>query len=234
MHKDESSSVAYICPVCSGENDKVQHFTNKPRLEDIIDVIEKADTLLFCPKEFGALDAIQQIMLDYKKKVQAFCRSRTQLTVEDVPMIRKHLRNLEGLEVALSDETDFLKDKLESLAPLPCFAEVGHKSSLHSSVESSSLPRLDETSHDDSLPPLSQIAPLVFHNENSSSMCTCGRLALENINSIECLACHHKFHIGCIGSLQNDVYHCPRCSRDIGRSFFFKKREREKSTNPVI
>jgi histone demethylase JARID1 len=194
-HVEESS---YICPVC--ENDK-KHFTNKPKLEDIMDVLEKAD-YLFCPKEFGTLDAIQQIMLDYKKQVQAFCRSRTQLTVQDVPMIRKHLRHLEGLEVALPDETDFLKDKLASLAPLPSFAQVGHKS-----VES----RLDDV----------PVAPLVFHNENSSSMCTCGRLALENANAIECFGCHHKFHIGCIGPLSNDAYHCPRCSRDIGKSFFF-------------
>jgi histone demethylase JARID1 len=210
--EEESSSVAYICPVCSGENDKVQHFTNKPKLEDMMDVLEKAETLLFCPKEFGTLDAIQQIMLDYKNKVQAFCRSRTQLTVQDVPMIRKHLRHLEGLEIALPDETDFLKDKLASLAPLPSFAQVGH----HKSVES----RLDH---------VPSLAPLVFHNENSSSMCTCGRLALENANAIECLECHHKFHIGCIGPLQNDAYHCPRCTRDIGKCSL-KLRKRIKMT----
>ncbi|KAI8880179.1 hypothetical protein K501DRAFT_225308 [Backusella circina FSU 941] len=111
------SSMVYFCPICTGVSDSVHHLTKKPKFDAISNLITTANALMFCPKEYQMLNASYQLMSEFKDRVQTFCRSRIQLTSGDIPHIRRYLQSLEGLEIDLMDETEFLKSKLQYLSP---------------------------------------------------------------------------------------------------------------------
>ncbi|KAF7727360.1 hypothetical protein EC973_007603 [Apophysomyces ossiformis] len=116
--REAKSQSSYICPICNGAQN-IPHSTKQPKLEDILASLAHVETMWFIPVEYEALKEIACRMQTFQIRVQAFCRSKTQLGIEDVDMIRMHLRELEGLEVLLPDETEFLRKKMQTLAPPP-------------------------------------------------------------------------------------------------------------------
>lgn len=114
------SSSTYICPICTSSetSKKITHLSRQPKLEEITDLVSVGETLKFKPKDYGLIVEIHNLMQEYRARVQAFCRSRTQLGIEDIKNIKYYLRTLLGLEVSLQDETEFLKTKIQSLMPI--------------------------------------------------------------------------------------------------------------------
>lgn len=114
------SSSSYVCLICHPieTTRRVTHLSRQPRLEEITDLLTTGELLKFKPKDFNIIVDIHKYMQDYRNRVQAFCRSRTQLELQDIPKIKYYLRTLLGLEVALQDETEFLRTKILSLAPI--------------------------------------------------------------------------------------------------------------------
>jgi histone demethylase JARID1 len=141
------SSMVYFCPICTGVSDSVHHLTKKPKFDAICNLITTANALMFCPKEYQMLNASYQLMSEFKDRVQTFCRSRIQLTMSDVPHIRKYLQSLEGLEIDLMDETEFLKSKLQYLA------------SIHVNSESRELGMHEQDRKDNSIN-----EPVIYHS----------------------------------------------------------------------
>ncbi|EPB88990.1 hypothetical protein HMPREF1544_04251 [Mucor circinelloides 1006PhL] len=114
------SQTAYLCPAChpTEASKKLPHLSRQPTLKEIADLVTLAGQLSFRPKDYEAITNIYRIMLEYQSRVQAFCRSKEQLGHEDVDKIKFYLRTLMGLEVLLPDETDFLRAKIQVLAPV--------------------------------------------------------------------------------------------------------------------
>jgi histone demethylase JARID1 len=114
------SSTNYVCPVChnSDQRARITHLSRQPKLEEIADLVNNAQPLKFKPKDYNLINAIHTTMQAYKGKVRAFCRSKTQLGMEDVGMIKHYLRTLMGLEISLQDETEFLRTKIQKLMPI--------------------------------------------------------------------------------------------------------------------
>lgn len=136
------SSSSYICLICHPtENSKrVTHLSRQPKLEEITDLITTGELLKFRPKDYSIIVDIHNYMQDYRNRVQAFCRSRTQLGLQDIPKIKHYLRTLIGLEVSLQDETEFLRSKIQSLVPItpPSFNNTNNNTIVISSSSSSS------------------------------------------------------------------------------------------------
>lgn len=115
------SSSTYVCPICNPieTSKKVTHLSRQPKLEEITDLLASGELLKFRPKDYNIIVDIHSHMQQYRNKVQAFCRSRQQLGLEDLPRIKFYLRTLTGLEVSLQAETEFLRTKIQALAPVP-------------------------------------------------------------------------------------------------------------------
>ncbi|KAI8637375.1 hypothetical protein BD408DRAFT_58520 [Parasitella parasitica] len=111
---------SYVCLICrpTEASKKIPHQSRQPTLTELTDLVNFGETLSFRPKDYEAISNIHKIMQDYKSHVQAFCRSKKQLGLEDVSRIKYYLRTLMGLEVLLLDETEFLRSKIEALAPV--------------------------------------------------------------------------------------------------------------------
>ncbi|KAG0168879.1 hypothetical protein DFQ30_004217 [Apophysomyces sp. BC1015] len=193
--REAKSQSSYVCPVCNGAQ-HIPHMTKQPKFEDILASLAHAETMWFVPKEYEALKDIALHMRTFQAHVQAFCRSKTQLGIEDVNMIRKHLRELEGLEVMLPDETEFLRKKIQTLAPPP---------------PPPSLPSPPQ------LPQPSQQQP----SSQNDVYCVCRREydpKDPEMPMILCDTCNEWFHIGCVDLPRSvletiDTYKCPSCMR---------------------
>jgi histone demethylase JARID1 len=114
------STSSYVCPICHSTelSRKIPHQSRQPTLQEITELVNFGETLSFRPKDFDAISNVHKIMQNYKNHVQAFCRSKEHLEFEDVNQMKYYLRTLMGLEVLLLDETDFLRSKIETLAPV--------------------------------------------------------------------------------------------------------------------
>lgn len=131
------SSSSYICPIChpTETTKKVTHLSRQPKLEEISDLLSSGELLKFRPKDYSIIVDIHAHMQEYRNRVQAFCRSRTQLGLEDMQKIKYYLRTLTGLEVALQDETEFLRSKIQALTPVsPASTQTSN------SISAASLP----------------------------------------------------------------------------------------------
>ncbi|CEP14172.1 hypothetical protein [Parasitella parasitica] len=114
------STSSYVCLIChpSEASKKIPHQSRQPTLKELTDLVNFGEALSFRPKDYEAVSSIHKIMQDYKSHVQTFCRSKKQLELEDVNRIKYYLRTLMGLEVLLLDEAEFLRSKVETLAPV--------------------------------------------------------------------------------------------------------------------
>lgn len=128
------SSSSYVCPICNPNETtkKITHLSRQPKLEEITELLESGDSLKFRPKDYGIIVDIHSHMQQYRNRVQAFCRSRPLLGLEDLPKIKYYLRTMTGLEVALHDETDFLRAKIRTLAPISSTTIITSSTSLPS------------------------------------------------------------------------------------------------------
>jgi histone demethylase JARID1 len=170
------SSSSYVCPIChlSDGNAKITHLSRQPRLEEITDLIVGAEPLKFRPKDYKIIFEIHTLMVEYRNRVQTFCRSRTQLGLEDLGKIKYYLRTLLGLEVYLQDEAEFLRTKIQSLMPIA--PPPASKTMISTNLENSSVHTKIEngTTHDRKL--ITTVRPLSSnHHQNTSQSinCTC-------------------------------------------------------------
>ncbi|KAI9310266.1 hypothetical protein BX666DRAFT_2033269 [Dichotomocladium elegans] len=116
--REASADAKYICPICDVGQTIPHLVKERVRLEEIQELVQEAADLEILPNEYKTLRNIVTAAQPFRERVQAFCRSKVQLDHGDIPMIRKHLRELEGLEIWLQDETDFLRQKIQTLVPI--------------------------------------------------------------------------------------------------------------------
>ncbi|KAI8987246.1 hypothetical protein BDF20DRAFT_909885 [Mycotypha africana] len=108
------SKNSYICPICNPTSEpNVTYISRRPNLHEVIALMKAGESLKFLPKNYTAIYSIYSCMDSYRKTIQAFCRSKSQLGIDDLPQMKYYLRTLIGLEVLLSEELDFLRTKIE-------------------------------------------------------------------------------------------------------------------------
>ncbi|KAI8381320.1 PLU-1-like protein-domain-containing protein [Radiomyces spectabilis] len=200
--REAKTQNSYICPICDGSKKTIRYLTRRPRLEQLEQLIEEAQALNFVPPELGSIQKIMDKMTYYQGKTQDFCRSKPHLGVEDLEMIKKHLRKLEGLEIDLPDETEFLRRKVRNLSPVSLAtppAETRQPVTNHASYASQS-------------------------NTDDRVYCICRRgydASDPEMQMIECEDCNEWFHVGCVGLTKTPLdtighYACPACARKAG------------------
>ncbi|KAI7861114.1 PLU-1-like protein-domain-containing protein [Circinella umbellata] len=232
--REAKAQTSYVCPICDGSQ-AIPHATKeRARLEDILQLLEEADnTLLFVSNVYTILADIAHRMQMFRSKVQAFCRSKTHLGVEDIDMIKQHLRELEGLEVVLQDETEFLRRKVQALAPVsrnpssttivttPTQISASASPVLQRvpSLTSSNWTATTNNNNGNVLPietdAISQSVSSQQQQQTDNVYCIC-RQPASNSEMIGCDTCHDWFHIECVNLTPSmvstiDRYVCPNC-----------------------
>ncbi|KAI7869770.1 PLU-1-like protein-domain-containing protein [Spinellus fusiger] len=220
----EAKAHTYVCPICDG-GQMIPRQIKRPTLEECVLLFEESKSLLFVPKEFDLLSRIIGTVQGFKDRVQSFCRSKTHLGAQDLKEIRSHLRQLEGLEVYLRDETDFLRRKIQTLsAILPSInASSFSSSSVRNYTPSFPLPlSLSPRSSGSFLHSAPQ--ETMAHSPSSTDervYCLCRRSYNPNgpdAHMIGCDTCHEWFHLSCVNVAPKALpsiehYMCPMCTK---------------------
>ncbi|KAL0095178.1 C5HC2-type zinc finger transcription factor [Phycomyces blakesleeanus] len=208
----EAEAITYVCPACDGHQVIPRAF-KRPSLEECEQLIEDANRLWFLPKEYELLSQIVDSARTFKGRVQAFCRSKTQLGVQDLNAIKMNLRELLGLDIHLRDETDFLRKKVKTLSgPLPL-------PQIYGAYPSPNLP-VAQISQEDIPATDSNIS----HSSSSADervYCVCRKRYTPNgpdAQMVGCDTCHEWFHLSCVNldlkALPGiEHYKCPGCTR---------------------
>ncbi|KAG1048342.1 hypothetical protein G6F43_009262 [Rhizopus delemar] len=110
------SSISYVCPICNNEEKKnLAHISRRPTLEELQRLMDIAQPLMFCPKDYSLVKSIYDHTVEFRAHIQSSCYSY--MNNQSIDEIGRYLRCLEGLEVQLPEETRFLKEKLQTLTP---------------------------------------------------------------------------------------------------------------------
>jgi histone demethylase JARID1 len=152
---------AYTCPVCDPASDFV-HLSRRPKLEDLADVMEDAKSLRFVPESYPVLQKMIMAMEAYRQELRIFCRSKPVLEVEDLDRIKQYLRELLGLPIALDDETEFLRKKVNDISTLLSRQNHHQLSTINNhstSIPSSSHPYNSKLTLNPQIVPLSTTTP---------------------------------------------------------------------------
>ena len=181
------SSSNYVCPIClaADTTKKFTHFSRQPRLEEITELVELGERLKFSPKDWRSILDVHTLMQKYRDQVQAFCRSKLSLQLEDIKMIKHYLRTLIGLEISLQDEADFLRSKITTLMPMTLPA-----------------PTTETPKHVSSQP----------HSPSYKTNCICQRVEDNKQHMTQCFHCKAYSHTSCIRlSIKDGQFKCADC-----------------------
>lgn len=81
-------------------------------------LLNDASTLPFKPSEYDLIGRIVETCRNYRHEIQGLVSSPFGLTYAEAPIIRFHLRKLEGAEILLANETYTLRSKLHHCNPV--------------------------------------------------------------------------------------------------------------------
>lgn len=101
----------YTCPICDWRL-KIPRDAARPKLEDLQAWYEEFDTLPFQPEEEDSLDGIIHDAQTYREFIRPIIHSDVPTTPEEIDTMRFHLRKIEGADILLAEETNFLRQEL--------------------------------------------------------------------------------------------------------------------------
>ncbi|KAF2725161.1 PLU-1-domain-containing protein [Polychaeton citri CBS 116435] len=106
----------YTCPICDWRV-KIPRDAARPKLEDLQGWQEDLETLPFQPEEEETLASIiytAQVFRDFMRPLVNPLMS----SPDEVPTLRFHLRKIEGADILLAYETNYLRQELHKLYPV--------------------------------------------------------------------------------------------------------------------
>jgi histone demethylase JARID1 len=106
----------YTCPICD-HRVKIPRDAARPKLEDLQAWQDEVETLPFQPEEEVTLDNIIDKAAEFRAKLVSIINP-IMSTPDDLPVQRFYLRKIEGADVLLADETNFLRQELHKWAPV--------------------------------------------------------------------------------------------------------------------
>ncbi|KAG5438790.1 hypothetical protein PCANB_002510 [Pneumocystis canis] len=107
----------WTCPICDYRVE-IPRLSNRPKLEDMQQLLSDALFLPFIPSEFDKLKEIVDTGVAFRNHIQPYIYSPLGLTSAEVPIMRFYLRKMEGSELLFAEETNFFKAKLHELVPI--------------------------------------------------------------------------------------------------------------------
>jgi histone demethylase JARID1 len=107
---------SFVCPVCDWQG-FIPREANRPRLEELEDWLSQSNLLPLCPEELLMVRKIVQCAEEFRGFLVPVL-SNGPFDQSSVPILRHYLTKLEGGDVLLSSEIDFIRQELFRLAPL--------------------------------------------------------------------------------------------------------------------
>lgn len=107
----------YTCPICDWRL-KIPRDAARPKLEELQAWHDELDSLPFQPEEEETLTAIIDDAQTYRDFIKPIIHSDVPTTPEEVDTLRFHLRKIEGADILLGEETNFLRQELHKWAPV--------------------------------------------------------------------------------------------------------------------
>ncbi|EMC93773.1 hypothetical protein BAUCODRAFT_567336 [Baudoinia panamericana UAMH 10762] len=107
----------YTCPICDWRV-KIPRDAARPKLEDLQAWQDKLETLPFQPEEEGTLGSIVDYGANFREFMRPFINPENQTTPEEVGTLRFQLRKIEGADILLAHETNYLRQELHKWAPV--------------------------------------------------------------------------------------------------------------------
>ncbi|KAF2436848.1 histone demethylase JARID1D [Tothia fuscella] len=106
----------YTCPICDYRL-KIPRDAARPKLEELQQWQDEVPTLPFQPEEEETLDNIVTKATDFRSSIASLLNPLMS-TPDELPVQRFYLRKIEGADVLLADETNFLRRELHKWAPV--------------------------------------------------------------------------------------------------------------------
>ena len=107
----------YTCPICDWRT-KIPRDAARPKLEDLQAWQDELETLPFQPEEEDTLTLICDTAQDYRDFIKQIIHADMPSTFEEVDTMRFHLRKIEGADILLAEETNFLRQELHKWVPV--------------------------------------------------------------------------------------------------------------------
>ncbi|KAJ4148508.1 hypothetical protein LMH87_002973 [Akanthomyces muscarius] len=106
----------YTCPICDYRI-KIPRDAARPKLEDLIALIEEVPLLPFQPEEEDVLQRIISNAQNFRDYISRYCNTLVS-TQAEAETQRFYLRKLEGAEILLTYETNFFRQELHKWYPV--------------------------------------------------------------------------------------------------------------------
>jgi histone demethylase JARID1 len=106
----------YTCPICDYRL-KIPRDAARPKLEELQQWQDEVLNLPFQPEEEECLDNIVTKAYDFRQQIASLLNPLMS-TPDELPVQRFYLRKIEGADVLLANETNFLRAELHKWAPV--------------------------------------------------------------------------------------------------------------------
>ncbi|TKA81235.1 hypothetical protein B0A55_02366 [Friedmanniomyces simplex] len=107
----------YTCPVCDWRV-KIPRDAARPKLEDLQNWHDKLETLPFQPEEEKTLSQIVGDGAAFREFMKTLMNPENPVTHEEIVTLRFYLRKIEGADILLAEETNYLKQELHKWSPV--------------------------------------------------------------------------------------------------------------------
>ncbi|WPH03898.1 PLU-1-domain-containing protein [Acrodontium crateriforme] len=107
----------YTCPICDWRV-KIPRDAARPKLEELQGWYDELETLPFQPEEEKTLYSIVSHAQAFRDFMRPYINPENPTTPEEIDTLRFHLRKIEGADILLSEETNFLRRELHKWAPV--------------------------------------------------------------------------------------------------------------------
>lgn len=105
----------YTCPICDWRV-KIPRDAARPKLEDLQAWFDELETLPFQPVEEKTLSNICESGQVFRDFIRPYVEPSMEPTPEEVSILRFYLRKVEGADILLAHETNYLRQQLHRLA----------------------------------------------------------------------------------------------------------------------
>ena len=106
----------YTCPICDWRV-KIPRDAARPKLEDLVNWQDEIHGLPFQPEEEEVLKKIIDNATEFRNHIVSYCNPIL-ATANEAETQRFYLRKIEGAEILLSYETNFLRQQLHKWSPV--------------------------------------------------------------------------------------------------------------------
>jgi histone demethylase JARID1 len=107
----------YTCPICDWRV-KIPRDAARPRLEDLQAWQDELETLPFQPEEEKTLANICDYGQSFREFIKPYVEPAMPPTADEVGVLRFYLRKIEGADILLAEETNYLRRELHKFAPV--------------------------------------------------------------------------------------------------------------------